>query len=79
MLSGCVANTDYTGTYVGQKETVTLFSDGTFSIQDEGQGFSGTYEIMDDKIYFKHPLMSMSFHINETGIYDGGKPGLIKQ
>jgi|LGVE01.1.fsa_nt_gb hypothetical protein len=69
-LSGCVVNTDYTGTYAKGTETLTLFDDGTFSIHTDVIGYSGVYEIMDDMIYLKHPLMSMSFSTNETGIYN---------
>lgn len=79
MLSGCVTNTDYTGTYEGSKETVTLFADGTFSVQKTDEGYSGTYEIMDDKIYFKHPLVSYSLNIKDDTIYDDEGHILHKQ
>ncbi|MCD4811406.1 hypothetical protein K8R14_02235 [bacterium] len=77
-LSGCVSTT-YTGTYKGGSETITLFDDGTFSVQDGDHGFSGIYEIMDGKLYLKHPLAAVSLRINETGIFDENGRDYIKQ
>lgn len=72
MLSGCV-NQSYVGTYANDNVTITLFNDSTFSIQGEKRGYSGVYEILDGKLYLKHPLVSTCYDIkdgvisNDTG------------
>lgn len=77
--SGCVINQDYTGVYVGVTDTVTLFEDGAFMSQGGEINFSGTYTITNDTIHLMHPLMAVSFHINESGMYDDKGHAWVKQ
>ncbi len=79
MCSGCVITPDYTGTYVGPKETLTLLDDGSFIADCDRLDFSGTYTITDEKIYFKHPFFAITCDINETCIYDDKGKVWVKQ
>jgi len=78
MLSGCVDD-DYTGTYVSETETLVLFSDGTFSAQEGDRGVSGTYKVVDGKIYLNHPLASICLNITDDKICGNKVDCLIKQ
>lgn len=80
MFSGCLDG-DYTGTYVDDQynDRLTLFSDGTFSVQGATNGYSGTYNVVDGKLYLKHPLVAISFTIEDDKIYDNNGHCFIKQ
>lgn len=79
MLSGCVD--DYAGTYTSETATLVLFSDETFSLQDGDRSASGTYKVVDGKIYLNTPLASMSLNITDDKICDNDNEDdcLIKQ
>ena len=69
VFSGCVEQS-YVGTYTNDNVTITLFDDSTFSIQGEKRGYSGVYEILDGKLYLKHPLVSTCYDIKDGVISD---------
>ena len=73
LLSGCADdNEKYLGTWECQenKDTLTLFNDGTFVFDSsEGNGFTNDYKVIDKKIHLNFIFGTQTLEIQNKAVY----------
>ena len=73
LLSGCTDNKKYLGTWECRKnnDTLTFFNDDTFVYDSiEGNGFTNTYKVIDEKIHLNFIFGTQTLEIQNDVLID---------